>query len=371
MLVLQNLYVGILFLTFADVVALWSCIYVAAKNGGKFCAFAFFLYLCSHSHGEKQMMKIVILDGYGANPGDLSWDGLSEVGQVTVYDRTEPADVVSRAADADAVLTNKVVMSRQVMEQLPRLQYIGVLATGYNVVDTEAAHERGITVTNVPAYSTESVVQMVFAHLLTVAVRPEHYAIQNREGRWSSNPDFCYWDTPLTELAGKTFGIVGLGTIGRRVADVALAFGMQVKALTSKAAAALPAGVRKADLAELLATADVLSLHCPLADNTRRMIDADALRQMKPSAVLINTGRGPLVDEDDVAEALASGRLAAYCADVMVDEPPRADSPLLRQPNAFFTPHVAWATREARVRLLSIAVDNVRAFAAGHPQNTV
>lgn len=317
------------------------------------------------------MIKIVILDGYGANPGDLSWDELREVGDVTVYDRTAATDTVARAADADIVLTNKVVLGRGEIEQLPRLRYIGVLATGYNVVDIEAAHEHGITVTNVPAYSTESVAQMVFAHLLTVMNRTEHYAIQNRNGRWTDCPDFVYWDTPLTELAGKTFGIVGLGNIGQRVAQIALAFGMQVKALTSKSADELPQGVGKVTQDELLATSDVLSLHCPLTDATRHLINADTLRQMKPSAVVINTGRGSLVTDADVADALASGRIAAYCADVLTEEPPRADNPLLRQPNAYITPHIAWATREARVRLLQVAIGNVRAFVARRPRNVV
>jgi len=317
------------------------------------------------------MIKIVILDGYGANPGDLSWDELREVGDVTVYDRTAATDTVARAADADIVLTNKVVLGRGEIEQLPRLRYIGVLATGYNVVDIEAAHEHGITVTNVPAYSTESVAQMVFAHLLTVMNRTEHYAIQNRNGRWTDCPDFVYWDTPLTELAGKTFGIVGLGNIGQRVAQIALAFGMQVKALTSKSADELPQGVGKVTQDELLATSDVLSLHCPLTDATRHLINADTLRQMKPSAVVINTGRGSLVTDADVADALASGRIAAYCADVLMEEPPRADNPLLRQPNAYITPHIAWATREARVRLLQVAIGNVRAFVARRPRNVV
>ena len=317
------------------------------------------------------MIKIVILDGYGANPGDLSWDELREVGDVTVYDRTAATDTVARAADADIVLTNKVVLGRGEIEQLPRLRYIGVLATGYNVVDIEAAHEHGITVTNVPAYSTESVAQMVFAHLLTVMNRTEHYAIQNRNGRWTDCPDFVYWDTPLTELAGKTFGIVGLGNIGQRVAQIALAFGMQVKALTSKSADELPQGVDKVTQDELLATSDVLSLHCPLTDATRHLINADTLRQMKPSAVVINTGRGSLVTDADVADALASGRIAAYCADVLMEEPPRADNPLLRQPNAYITPHIAWATREARVRLLQVAIGNVRAFVARRPRNVV
>ena len=316
-------------------------------------------------------MNIVILDGYTANPGDLSWQGLDEIGEVTVYDRTKADETVARAADADIVLTNKVIISREIIAQLPRLKYIGVLATGYNVVDIEAAHERGITVTNVPAYSTESVAQMVFAHLLTVTNRTEHYAIENRNGRWTKNPDFCYWDFPHMELAGKTFGIVGLGNIGRRVAEIATAFGMHVKALTSKSADALPANIEKATLESILSTSDVLSLHCPLTDKTRHLINRETLRQMKPTAILINTGRGPLVDDQAVADALSGGRLAAFCADVLTEEPPKADNPLLKQPNAYMTPHIAWASKEARVRLVQVATDNVRAFINGRPQNMV
>ncbi len=316
-------------------------------------------------------MRIVILDGYTANPGDLSWQGLEDIGEVTVYDRTKADETVARAADADIVLTNKVIISREIIAQLPRLKYIGVLATGYNVVDIEAAHERGITVTNVPAYSTESVAQMVFAHLLTVTNRTEHYAIENRNGRWTKNPDFCYWDFPHMELAGKTFGIVGLGNIGRRVAEIATAFGMHVKALTSKSADALPANIEKATLESILSTSDVLSLHCPLTVNTRHLINRETLRQMKPTAILINTGRGPLVDDQAIADALSEGRLAAFCADVLTEEPPKADNPLLKQPNAYITPHIAWASKEARVRLVQVATDNVRAFINGKPQNTV
>ena len=317
------------------------------------------------------MMKIVILDGYSANPGDLSWKELEKLGEVTVYDRTKPSETVARAAGSDIVLTNKVVINKDVMAQLPQLKYIGVLATGYNVVDIDAAHERGIIVTNVPAYSTESVAQMVFAHLLTVTNRTEHYAIQNRSGRWTENPDFCYWDYPHQELAGKTFGIVGLGNIGQWVAQIAQAFGMKVKALTSKAAEALPKGIEKVTIEELLATSDVLSLHCPLTDSTRHLINVATLKQMKSSAILINTGRGPLIDDQAVAEALAEGRLAAFCADVLTEEPPKADNPLLRQSNAFITPHIAWASTEARIRLLQIATDNVQAFLNGSPINVV
>ena len=314
-------------------------------------------------------MKTVILDGFTANPGDLSWSELEKLGELVVYDRTKPEETVARAAEADIVLTNKVIISREVMAQLPNLKYIGVLATGYNVVDIEEAHKRGIVVTNVPAYSTESVAQMVFAHLLTVTNRVEHYAKQNRAGRWSSNPDFSYCDTLLSELAGKTFGIVGLGNIGMRVAQIAQAFGMKVKALTSKTT--LPAGIEKVELDELLSTVDVLSLHCPLTDGTRHLINRDSLKKMKPSAILINTGRGPLIDDQAVADALAEGKLYAFCADVLTEEPPKADNPLLSQPNAYITPHIAWASYEARIRLIQIATDNVAAFINGHPINKV
>ena len=291
------------------------------------------------------------------------------MGELTVYERTAPEDTVTRTAGAEVVLTNKVLMSREVIAQLPELKYIGVLATGYNVVDIEAAKERGIVVTNVPAYSTESVAQMVFAHLLTVTNRTEHYAEQNRAGRWSRSQDFCYWDTTMTELAGKTFGIVGLGNIGQRVAQIALAFGMKVKALSSKEV--LPNGIEKVGLDELLSAVDVLSLHCPLTKNTHHLINKDTLRKMKPSAILINTGRGPLVDDEAVADALAEGRLAAFCADVLTNEPPTADNPLLQQPNAYITPHIAWATVEARARLIKVATENVRCFLNGKPQNVV
>lgn len=317
------------------------------------------------------MVRIVILDGYTANPGDLSWKELESLGQLTVYERTKPEEAVARAAEADIVLTNKVIIGKAEIEQLPHLKYIGVLATGYNVVDIKAAHERGIIVTNVPAYSTESVAQMVFAHLLTVTNRTEHYAIQNRAGRWTNNPDFSYSDTLLTEIAGKTIGIVGLGNIGSRVAQIALAFGMKVKAFTSKAAETLPDGIQKADMQELFSTADVISLHCPLTDNTKHLINAETIGLMKKTAIVINTGRGPLVDDQAVADALEDKRIAAYCADVLTEEPPRADNPLLKQQNAYITPHIAWATVEARVRLLQVAIENVRAFLSGTPQNVV
>lgn len=316
-------------------------------------------------------MNIVVLDGYGMNPGDMSWDSLSQLGTLTVYDRTAPADIISRVLHAEVVLTNKVVLSADMLAQLTALKYVGVLATGYNVVDTAAARQHGIIVTNIPAYSTESVVQMVFAHLLNITNQIGHFATENAAGRWSRNADFCYWDTPLHELAGKRIGIVGLGNIGMRVAQVAQAFQMHVSALTSKAQAQLPTGISKADLPQLLATSDVITLHCPLTDATKEMINANTLALMPPSAILINTGRGPLVNEHDVARALHSGQLAAYGADVMVQEPPQIDNPLLTAPNAFLTPHVAWATVEARQRLMQIAVANVKAFLEGSPVNVV
>ena len=316
-------------------------------------------------------MKIVILDGYTANPGDLSWDGLKAWGEVEVYDRTPASETVARAADAEIVLTNKVVIGREEMAQLPHLLYIGVLATGYNVVDLEAAKERHIVVTNVPAYSTESVAQMVFAHLLTVTNHTEHYAMENRQGRWSQSPDFCYYDESIHELSGKTFGIVGLGNIGRRVAQIALAFGMQVKALTSKPVEALPEGIQKADLQELFRTSNVISLHCPLTSDTHHLVNSETIALMNSDTILINTGRGPLVDDEAVAAALEAGRLKAYCADVMTEEPPREDNPLLKAKNAYITPHIAWATFEARQRLIQVATDNVGAFLNGRPQNQV
>lgn len=316
-------------------------------------------------------MNIVELDGYAANPGDLSWEPLKAFGQLTVYPRTAPDEIVERAKDADAVLVNKVNMTDEIMAQLPRLKYIGVLATGYNVVDIDAAHRRGIVVTNIPAYSTDSVVQMTFAHILNITNHVAHYADENRQGRWSRNADFCYWDTPLPELSGKTMGIVGLGNIGMRVARLARDFGMDVFALTSKNASDLPEGIQKTTLEGVLAVSDILSLHCPLTQDTYHLIDAKRLKLMRPSAILINTGRGPLVDESAVAEALETGKLAAYGADVMVEEPPRADNPLFAQPHAYITPHIAWATKEARQRLMEICVENVKAFVEGRSLNHV
>ena len=316
-------------------------------------------------------MKIVVLDGYGVNPGDLSWETLESLGDVEVYPRTAPEDVIDRCFNAEIILTNKVVINKQILVSLPRLKYIGVLATGYNVVDVDTASDLDIVVTNIPAYSTDSVVQMTFAHILTMTNRVEHYTQQNRNGRWSYNPDFVYWDTPLIELAGKTMGIVGLGNIGMKVAQLARCFGMEVFALTSKASSLLPEGIQKTTFEGLLSVSDILSLHCPLNRSTREMINASSLAKMKEGALLINTGRGPLVNEADVAEALRSGHLGGYGADVMCQEPPAEDNPLFSAPNAYITPHIAWATFEARKRLIAIAVGNVKAFIDGNPVNVV
>lgn len=316
-------------------------------------------------------MKIVVLDGYAANPNDLSWEDMQALGQLVVFDRTAPDQVLERSADADALLTNKVVLSAETLAQLPKLKYIGVLATGYNVVDTVAARRQGIVVTNIPAYSTDSVAQLTFAHILNITNSVAHYADQNRQGRWSVSPDFVYWDTPLIELSGKTLGIVGLGNIGMKVATIARTFGMDVFAYTSKNSTDLPIGIQKTTLDGLLAVSDVLSLHCPLNEQTHHLINAQTLKKMKRGAILINTGRGPLVDEQAVADALNDGQLLAYGADVMTQEPPTADNPLLKCQNAYLTPHIAWATYEARQRLMLIATANLQAFIEGKPVNVV
>ncbi len=316
-------------------------------------------------------MKIVELDGYAANPGDLSYDGIKKLGELVVYPRTAPEEVVERAKDADIVLINKVNMTAEVIAQLPNLKYIGVLATGYNVVDLAAAKEHGVVVTNIPAYSTDSVAQMTFALILNMTNRVAHYANKNRGGRWSENPDFCYWDTPLHELAGKSLGIVGLGNIGKRVAHIALEFGMEVYAYTSKAASELPEFVHKTTWEGLLAESDILSLHCPLNEDTREIINKKSIDHMKDGAIIINTSRGPLVSEQDVADALESGKLLYYGADVLTEEPPVKENPLLAQKHAFITPHIAWATKEARSRLLKICEKNIKAFLEGSPINVV
>ena len=316
-------------------------------------------------------MKIIVLDGYGLNPGDLSWDAMSALGDLTVYDRTSPSELLARAEGAEVLITNKTLIAADDMAALPELKYIGVLATGYNVVDIEAAKARGIVVTNIPAYSTASVAQMVFAHLLNITQRVGYYADENAKGRWSGSKDFCYWDTNLVELDGKKMGIVGYGNIGQATARIALAFGMEVLAYTSKALAELPEGVKKVALDELFAESDVVSLHCPLTPDTKELVNASRLKLMKPTAILINTGRGPLVNEQDLADALNQGVIAAAGLDVLSVEPSTADNPLLSAKNCFITPHIAWATKEARTRLMDIAVNNLKSYQKGDIINNV
>ena len=316
-------------------------------------------------------MHITVLDGYTLNPGDLGWDDLKSLGSCEIHDRTPPEIVSERMAGADAVLTNKTIVSRAAIEQSARLTYIGVLATGYNVVDIEAAAKRGIPVTNVPAYGTRSVAQHVFAHVLTYAQRIEHHAGTVRDGRWPESPDFCYWDYPLVELAGKTMGIIGFGRIGQATAQLALAFGLNVIAYTRTPPTEAPGGIRFVACDDVFRESDFVSLHCPLTPRTEHLVDARRLSLMKPSAVLINTSRGPLVDEPALARALDSGRLAAACLDVLATEPPPRDNPLLTAKNCTITPHMAWATKEARARLMKIVVENLRSFMDGRPRNVV
>ena len=318
-------------------------------------------------------MKIVILDGHTANPGDLSWDGLREYGELEVYDRTAPTELLSRAEGAEVILTNKVIIDAKTMAALPCLRYIGVLATGYNVVDIAEAHRRGIVVTNIPAYSTMSVAQMVMAHLLNITNQVALHAESVRRGEWQECPDFSFTKSPLIELDGLTLGIVGLGNTGSATARMAQAMGMQVMAVSSKTEEMLrPLGIRKASgYEQLFSEADVVSLHCPLTDETRHLVNRERLSLMKPTAILINTGRGPLLDEQAVADALTEGRLYAVGVDVLTEEPPRKGSPLITAPRCYITPHIAWASAAARRRLISIATSNVAAFLRGEPQNCI
>ena len=316
-------------------------------------------------------MKIVVLDGYCLNPGDLSWEDMGSLGDLQVYDRTSPSELLERAEGAEVLITNKTLISDKDMDALPELKYIGVLATGYNVVDVEAAKQKGIVVTNIPAYSTRSVAQMVFAHILNITQRVEHYACLNRQGKWSDSADFSYWDTELIELDGKWMGIVGFGNIGQATARIALAFGMKVAVYTSKPQSDLPEGIIKMDLDQLFSTCDVVSLHCPLTPSTKEMVNAKRLNLMKPNAILINTGRGPLVNEQDLADALNEGRIMAAGIDVLSIEPAVRTNPLLSARNSFITPHIAWATKEARTRLMQIAVSNLKEFLNGNVVNNV
>lgn len=316
-------------------------------------------------------MKIVVLDGYAANPGDLCWDELKALGECTVYDRTAPVEVLERSAGAEILLTNKTVITAEHIAALPGLKYIGVLATGYNIVDVAAAKEHGVIVTNIPAYSTDSVAQMVFAHILNIAQQVQHHSEEVHKGRWTDSKDFCFWDTPLLELHGKKIGIVGLGHTGYATARIAIGFGMEVYAYTSKTHFQLPPEIHKMELDELFSECDIISLHCPLTDTTREMVNAGRLRLMKPTAILINTGRGPLVNEQDLADALNNGTIYAAGVDVLSQEPPRADNPLLTAKNCYITPHIAWASTAARERLMQIMSGNIRAYQDGKPINVV
>ena len=318
-------------------------------------------------------MKIVVLDGFAANPGDICWESWHELGEIEIYDRTSPDLVMERAARAEVILTNKVVIDDAVISQLPALRYVGVLATGYNVVDLESARQHGVIVTNIPAYSTASVAQMVFAHLLNITHHVADHAQAVADGAWQTASDFCFWQSPLLELSGRTLGIVGVGNTGLATARIAQAFGMKVMAYSSKSAEALATqGIAKApSLEQLFAEADVLSLHCPLTPQTHHLVNAERLGLMRPEAIVINTGRGPLVDEEALAKALNEGRIYAAGIDVLTQEPPRQGSPLIGARNCYITPHIAWATLAARERLMQIALENVKAFAAGKPQNVV
>ncbi|NWL88203.1 MULTISPECIES: D-2-hydroxyacid dehydrogenase [unclassified Paenibacillus] len=319
-------------------------------------------------------MKIVVLDGYRLNPGDLSWDELIKLGEVIIFDRTSDDKILERAQGAQLLLTNKTPLCAATMQQLPDLQYIGVLATGYDVIDVKASTSQQVVVTNVPSYGTDSVAQFVFAQLFELCHQVGQHARSVRQGAWSANPDWCYWDTPLVELAGKTMGIIGAGRIGMQTARIAHAIGMKVIAMNGKKETDREVpfdGFRWVARDQLFRDSDVISLHCPLTAETEFMINKTHLGLMKPNAFLINVARGKLVNEIDLAHALNERRIAGAALDVLSTEPPASENPLLHAPNCIITPHIAWATREARGRLLDIAVDNVRSFLDGKPQNVV
>ena len=311
-------------------------------------------------------MKIVILDGHVENPGDLSWDALAALGELTVYDRTAPADVIARIGDAPIIITNKTVITRAILDACPQIRYIGVLATGYNVVDIATCKERGIVVTNVPAYSTQAVAQFTMALLLEICHHVGRHSDSVHAGKWSACPDFAFWDYPLIELAGKTIGIIGYGRIGQATAKAAQALGMNVIAYSRHGQ-----GEPYVPLEELYARSDVISLHCPLTAENTGMINRKTLAKMKDGVILLNTARGALINEADLREALLSGKVYAAAADVAAVEPIPADSPLLGLDNMIFTPHIAWACYETRQRLMDVAVNNVRQFLAGTPVNNV
>lgn len=317
-------------------------------------------------------MKLVVLDGHVLNPGDLSWEAVHRLAEAVIHPRTSASDIVAHSADADFLFTNKTPLRAETLAQLPRLKYIGVLATGYDVVDVKAARERGIPVTNIPIYGTASVAQLAFALLLELIHRPQQHSDAVSRGDWARNADWCFWRSPLFELSGKTMGIIGFGRIGRETARIANAFGMRV--LASDAVQADPPdweGFRWGTVEEVLEQSDVISLHCPLTADTRGLINADRLRRMKRTALLLNTSRGPLVVPEDLAQALKEGVIAGAGLDVLPVEPPPAEHVLYNVPNCLITPHMAWATREARARLLDTAIENLAAFLAGAPRNVV
>ena len=318
------------------------------------------------------MLKITVLDGYALNPGDLSWAGMEKSGELTVYDRTPAELVAERIGDSGAVFTNKTIIGADVMDACPDMKFIGVLATGYNVVDVQAAKERGITVCNIPAYSTPSVAQHTFALLLDVCNHVSLHSGGVHAGKWTNCPDFCYWEKPLIELSGKTMGIIGFGRIGQAVGRIASAFGMNVLCSSrSRSCADMPANCRYADLDEIFAKSDVITLHCPLHEGTQGIICRENIGKMKDGVIILNTGRGPLVVEQDLADALNSGKVYAAGVDVACVEPMRADNPLLGAKNCIITPHIAWAPLESRKRLMSIAEQNLEAWINGAPVNTV
>lgn len=317
-------------------------------------------------------MKIVVLDGYTLNPGDLSWKTLQAIGEVTIYDRTSAEEILERSSGAEILLTNKTPIRADVVAKLDNLKYIGVLATGYNVVDTEAAKSKGIIVTNVPAYGTTSVVQMTFALILELTQHVQAHSDSVFAGKWADSKDFCYWNFPLVELAGKTIGIIGFGTIGQKVADVATAFGMNVLGNSrTQTEQSHRKNFQWASISEILEKSDVISIHCPLTKETEALINKDNLLKMKRSAFLINTSRGPIVVDADLAEALNEGIIAGAGIDVLSVEPPSKDNPLFSAKNCIITPHIAWATKEARERLLEIAVQNISNYLVNKPMNVV
>ena len=316
-------------------------------------------------------MKIVILDGYTLNPGDLSWKVFEELGEVVVYERSSPEEVIERSLDCDALITNKAIVSSQAIQEADNLKYIGVTATGVNIVDIDAASEKGVPVCNVAGYGPDSVAQMVFAHVLNLVHRLARQADDVRKGGWSASPDFCYWLHPALELSGLTFGIIGLGEIGQSVSRIAQGFGMKVIAFTRDESRVPPDGVSWKSLGELFAESDFISLHSPLTPETENIVNRSNISKMKPSAYILNTGRGQLVDEPALAEALNSGRIAGAGLDVLSTEPPKADNPLLSAKNCFVTPHIAWATKAARERLMQMSADNLKAFASGSIVNRV